>query len=181
MVFRSRAKYVQGDFRFRRGYSKNPRKLVRLWAEKEYRNLHRLYLAKLPCPRPLLLRTHILVMEFLGERGRAAPKLKDADLDARGWARSYEESFVILHAMFHHCRLVHGDFSEYNLVYHQDKVFVIDVGQAVGMEHPFAMDFLRKDIVNTNNFFHSKNVPVLPVRSFFDLVVSKEADDLHAR
>eukprot|EP00961_Rhodomonas_salina_P268929 3634015-Rhodomonas_salina.2 len=26
---------------------------VRLWAEKEYRNLHRLYLAKLPCPRYL--------------------------------------------------------------------------------------------------------------------------------
>ena len=33
---------MTGDFRFRSGYSKhNPRKMVKLWAEKEYRNLNR--------------------------------------------------------------------------------------------------------------------------------------------
>jgi hypothetical protein len=33
---------VQGDFRFRHGYSKsNPRKMVKTWAEKEMRNLMR--------------------------------------------------------------------------------------------------------------------------------------------
>jgi len=39
---RDRDRYVQGDFRFRNGYSKhNPRKMVQKWAEKEMRNLMR--------------------------------------------------------------------------------------------------------------------------------------------
>jgi serine/threonine-protein kinase RIO1 len=39
---RDRERYVQGDFRFRHGYSKhNPRKMVKTWAEKEMRNLNR--------------------------------------------------------------------------------------------------------------------------------------------
>jgi RIO kinase 1 len=42
LVFKDRDRYVTGEFRFRRGYAKhNPRKMVRLWAEKEYRNLTR--------------------------------------------------------------------------------------------------------------------------------------------
>ena len=42
LVFKDRDKYVTGEFRFRRGYCKsNPRKMVRLWAEKELRNLTR--------------------------------------------------------------------------------------------------------------------------------------------
>lgn len=40
---RDRDKYVSGDYRFRNGYSKsNPRKMVKMWAEKEYRNLCRM-------------------------------------------------------------------------------------------------------------------------------------------
>ena len=36
-------RYVTGDFRFRAGYSRsNPRKMVKMWAEKEFRNLARL-------------------------------------------------------------------------------------------------------------------------------------------
>jgi RIO kinase 1 len=42
LVFKDRERYVQGDFRFRHGYSKhNPRKMVKTWAEKEMRNLSR--------------------------------------------------------------------------------------------------------------------------------------------
>ena len=38
-----RDRYVSGDWRFRHGYCKsNPRKMVRMWAEKENRNLLRL-------------------------------------------------------------------------------------------------------------------------------------------
>jgi RIO kinase 1 len=42
LTFKDRDKYVTGEFRFRHGYSKhNPRKMVRVWAEKEMRNLKR--------------------------------------------------------------------------------------------------------------------------------------------
>jgi RIO kinase 1 len=63
-------RYVAGDFRFRFGYCKsNPRKMVQMWAEKEMRNLARLRAAGISAPRPIQLRLHILVMEFVGELG----------------------------------------------------------------------------------------------------------------
>ncbi len=41
MVFRDRDRYVTGDWRFKQGYSKSPRKMAAMWAEKEFRNLNR--------------------------------------------------------------------------------------------------------------------------------------------
>ena len=44
LVFKDRDRYVTGEYRFRHGYSKsNPRKMVKVWAEKEMRNLKRLW------------------------------------------------------------------------------------------------------------------------------------------
>jgi len=50
--------------------------MVRLWAEKEMRNLARMYAAGLPVPQPILLRSHVLLMSFIGKDGWPAPKLK---------------------------------------------------------------------------------------------------------
>ena len=42
LIFKDREKYVGGEFRFRNGHCKsNPRKMIKLWAEKEIRNLKR--------------------------------------------------------------------------------------------------------------------------------------------
>jgi RIO kinase 1 len=69
LVFKDRDRYVTGEYRFRRGYSRrNPRKMVRLWAEKEMRNLKRLVAAGIPCPDPLEVRENVLVMGFLGDK-----------------------------------------------------------------------------------------------------------------
>ena len=58
---------MTGEHRFRRGYSRrNPRKMVRLWAEKEMRNLKRLVTAGIRCPEPIEVRENVLVMTFLG-------------------------------------------------------------------------------------------------------------------
>jgi RIO kinase 1 len=68
LVFKDRDKYVTGEYRFRRGYSRrNPRKMVRLWAEKEVRNLKRLVGAGIRCPGPIEVRENVLVMTFLGD------------------------------------------------------------------------------------------------------------------
>jgi RIO kinase 1 len=71
-------RYVSGEHRFRHGYCKsNPRKMVRTWAEKEMRNLKRLAAAGIPCPLPRLLKQHVLIMDFLGNDGWCAPRLKE--------------------------------------------------------------------------------------------------------
>ena len=63
-----RDRYVTGEFRFRHGYGKgNPRKMVQTWAEKEMRNLSRMYQVGILCPEPFVLRGHVLLMNFLGK------------------------------------------------------------------------------------------------------------------
>ena len=77
LIFKDRDKYVTGEFRFRQGYGrKNPRKMVRTWAEKEMRNLTRLHNVGIPCPEPILLRSHVLLMDFIGNQGWPAPRLQ---------------------------------------------------------------------------------------------------------
>lgn len=72
LTFKDRDKYVTGEFRFRNGYCKhNPRKMVRTWAEKEMRNLTRMHSNGLNVPEPIILRSHVLVMSFIGKNGKS--------------------------------------------------------------------------------------------------------------
>lgn len=46
------------------------------------------------------------------------------------------------------CDLVHADLSEYNLLYHNNKIWVIDVSQSLLKDHPQALRFLLRDCYN---------------------------------
>lgn len=147
--FKDRDKYVTGEFRFRHGYCRrNPRKMVQTWAEKELRNLTRLQQGGVNAPRPILLRSHVLVMDFIGADGWASPKLKDAKLTDSKLRASYRECVEIMWRLYNKCKLVHADLSEYNILYHHDSIVVIDVSQAVEHDHPMALEFLRQDCTN---------------------------------
>jgi RIO kinase 1 len=60
--------------------------------------------------------------------------------------------------MYNQARLVHGDLSEYNILYWDQSLVFIDVSQSVDHDHPSAFDFLRKDCENIGAFFHKKGV-----------------------
>jgi len=180
LVFKDRARYVEGEFRFRSGLNKNPRKMVQQWAEKEFRNLRRIRNAGgVWSPEPIELRQNVLVMRFIGEDADAAPRLKDAqEMSPEMWRYTYRETLRLLRFLFQRCRLVHGDFSEYNLLYFKEAVHVIDVSQAVEDDHVQAYDFLKRDCVNISNFF-AKRVPegeneILRVKTLFDFIVRKQ-------
>merc|ERR1712216_479056 len=112
---------------------------VKVWAEKEFRNLNRLVAAGVHCPEPVMLRSHVLVMGFFGRDGWASPKLKDATFSAQKARELYRECVMILRNIYQKAKLVHGDFSEYNLLYYQGEIVVIDVSQAVEHAHPHAL------------------------------------------
>ncbi|GFR47397.1 hypothetical protein Agub_g9114, partial [Astrephomene gubernaculifera] len=172
LVFKDRDRYVSGDYRFRNGYCRsNPRKMVKMWAEKEMRNLMRLRSAGINSPQPLQLRLHVLVMEFIGEDGVAAPRLRDAGLPLPRLRTAYTEMLMVLRNLFQKCRLVHADLSEYNILYHKGELYIIDVSQAVDLDHPKALDFLREDCKHINDYFRRCGVATLSVRETFDFVV----------
>nr|GMD79774.1 serine/threonine-protein kinase RIO1-like [Ipomoea batatas] len=178
LVFKDRDRYVQGDYRFRYGYCKhNPRKMVKTWAEKEMRNLMRLKAAGIRCPTPLLLRLHVLVMEFIGRGGWAAPRLKDAGLPLDKLREGYVEIIMAMRKLYQKCKLVHGDLSEYNILYLEGHLYIIDVSQAVDLDHPHALDFLREDCVHVSDFFRKHGVGVMTIRELFDFIVDPTIDD----
>ncbi|KAF4577215.1 protein kinase rio1 [Pleurotus pulmonarius] len=172
LVFKDRDRYVAGEFRFRRGYNRhNPRKMVRLWAEKEMRNLKRLSMAGIRCPEPVEVRENVLVMRFLGDsEGWPSPRLKDAQLPEGALPELYQELVLTTRQLYHECKLVHADLSEYNILYHDSHLYIIDVSQSVEHDHPSAFDFLRSDITNIEEFFGRLGVTCLGLRRTFDFV-----------
>ncbi|MCJ1336857.1 protein kinase rio1 [Bachmanniomyces sp. S44760] len=178
LVFKDREKYVSGEFRFRQGYNKgNNRAMVKVWAEKEMRNLKRIHASGIPCPEPISLRLHVLVMSFVGNsRGTPAPRLKDVELEGEDiesrWRALYLELIGYIRIMYQLCRLVHADLSEYNVLFHENKLWIIDVGQSVEHDHPRSLEFLRMDIKNISEFFSRKGVVILSERKLFDFVTS---------
>ncbi|XP_013789100.1 serine/threonine-protein kinase RIO1-like [Limulus polyphemus] len=178
LIFKDRDKYVSGEFRFRHGYARhNPRKMVRTWAEKEMRNLSRIYSAGLPCPEPVMLRGHVLVMDFIGSNGWPAPLLKDVELSNSKARELYLDCVLMMRKFFKDCKLVHADLSEFNLLYHEGKLCVIDVSQSVEQDHPRALDFLRKDCTNVTDFFRKQGVPTMTVKELFDFITDPSINE----
>ncbi|CAM8885350.1 unnamed protein product [Rhodiola kirilowii] len=178
LEFKDRTRYVQGDFRFRHGSSHhNPRKMVKVWAEKERRNLMRLKAAGIRCPTPLHLKLHVLVMEFIGKNGWAAPRLKEVSLTVDKLCECYMEVVIAMRTLYQKCKLVHGDLSEFNMLYWEGHLYIIDVSQGVDLDHPHALDFLRRDCVNVSDFFRREGVAVMTIRELFDFIVDPSITD----
>lgn len=177
LVFKDRERYVDGEFRFRNTKNQsNPRKMVKVWAEKEFRNLKRLYINGIPCPEPVELRSHVLVMEYLTKgNAQPSPKLRDHPFkDVDEIVHYYQQMLFYMRRMYQKCRLVHADLSEYNSIVHNDKLYIIDVSQSVEPEHPMALDFLRMDIKNVNDFFSRKHINVYPERLLFKYITESD-------
>ncbi|EXJ82725.1 Atypical/RIO/RIO1 protein kinase [Capronia epimyces CBS 606.96] len=182
LVFKDREKYVTGEFRFRKGFNKSDnRSMVKLWAEKEMRNLKRIHAAGVPSPEPLYLKRHVLAMTFLGDsKGKAAPRLKDVEFTDEDpvsrWRSVYIELLAYMRILLQQCKLVHADLSEYNILWHRDRPYIIDVSQSVEADHPRSLDFLRMDIKNVNDFFKRHGISVLSDKKVFQFI-TKHAED----
>ncbi|KAF3769743.1 Serine/threonine-protein kinase Rio1 [Cryphonectria parasitica EP155] len=177
LVFKDRERYITGEHRFKSGADKgNSRKMVKLWAEKEFRNLRRIYAAGIPCPEPVSLKLHVMVMSFLGDKkGWAYPRLRDTGVNSdEEWRDLYIQLLGIMRRLYQVCRLVHADLSEYNILYHDHRLYIIDVSQSVEHDHPRSLEFLRMDIKNVGDFFRRQGVDTLADRTIFNFITAPE-------
>jgi serine/threonine-protein kinase RIO1 len=51
--------------------------------------------AGLNCPEPLLLKKHVLLMSFIGDGQKAAPKLKNVDLAPEDWEDAFNQTKTV--------------------------------------------------------------------------------------
>lgn len=103
--------------------------------------------------------------------------MQDANLPGQLLREAYQELLLIIWRLYRVAKLVHGDLSEYNILYHERQVYIIDVSQSVDLDHPKALDFLREDCKHVNDFFRRAGVAVLSVRELFDWVTDPLVTD----
>ena len=127
-VFKNLIQYIEGDPRFT-GLRRKHRDLVEVWVRKEHRNLNRLARWGLNVPHPLGVHKNVLVMEYLGSDTSPSPKLREVEIDQP--EAVYDDLLRFLAISWQKAKLVHGDFSPYNILWHEGRACVIDVGQAV--------------------------------------------------
>ncbi|HDJ94859.1 MAG TPA: serine protein kinase RIO [Acidilobales archaeon] len=147
--------YIIGDPRFE-SVSGDLRKLILKWVQKEYKNLKRMYEAGVRVPKPYYAYRNILVMEFIGENGIRAPLLKEVRLTDEEYVEIYEKIVHYIKLMYNKAKLVHADLSEYNIMLYGGEPVIIDVSQAVTLDHPMAMYFLIRDIKNIIRYFRDE-------------------------
>jgi len=109
-------------------------------------------------------------MDFIGEGMIPAPRLKNAELNTEKLSSVYLELILMMRILYQECHLIHADLSEYNLLYVNDKLYIIDVSQSIEHDHPQALDFLRRDIYNVNFYFKKNKVQTFSVKDVFDYV-----------
>jgi len=147
--------YIIGDPRFE-SVSGDLRKLILKWVQKEYKNLKRMYEVGVRVPKPYYAYRNILVMEFIGENGIRAPLLKEVRLTDEEYVEIYEKIVHYIKLMYNKAKLVHADLSEYNIMLYGGEPVIIDVSQAVTLDHPMAMYFLIRDIKNIIRYFRDE-------------------------
>ncbi|TXT63543.1 MAG: RIO-type serine/threonine-protein kinase Rio1 [Promethearchaeota archaeon] len=157
--------YIIGDPRFKK-VPKNIAKIIYLWASKEYKNLKRAQRAGLRVPKPIYVRDNILIMEYIGFGSIPAPKLKDI-------VNPINKEFLLndildfIKNLYQKSKLVHGDLSEFNILYHNQKPFYIDISQAVSIEHPKSEKYLVRDIKNVFRYFEKYNMALPNPEDFY--------------
>ena len=153
--FKKRAPYLVDDPRFSH-IKKGTRNMVELWAQKEFRNLNQCVKSDIPVIKPLHVIKNVLVLEFVGKNGTPAKTLVETEIDEN----DYKDAISIISQLYKKAKLVHADFSEYNIFKTQNGLIVFDLGSAVDIRHKNAKEFLERDIKNISRFFVKRGLTV---------------------
>jgi len=164
--FKKRAPYILGDPRFLK-LKKGTKNLVYLWAKKEFKNLSRCHDCGIPVPKPIHLTRNVLAMEFVGKTGSPCKALLESQIDEN----DYKQAISIIKNLYTKAKLVHGDYSEYNIFKTEKGLILFDLGSAVDLKHPNAQEFLKRDINNITRFFSKRGVEVNdPTKVFKEMI-----------
>jgi RIO kinase 1 len=163
-------KYIEGDPRFK-DVKHDTRSLIAVWAQKEFRNLGEADAAKVRVPKPIAVKSNVVIMEFIGKKGVSAPSLKERA--PANPEKVYKIIVTYLKRLYQKAKIVHGDLSEYNIMMWKGRPVVFDVSQSVSIQHPLADFMIKRDITNVNRFFSRLEVQVIPDEELYKMVVGK--------
>ena len=176
--FRNDRKYREGryiaDQRIKKAIDKRSVKGVSaqqaIWVFHEYKELWALYEAGLPVPEPvvgpgaddIVQAGRTVLMAYLGTNEYAAPRLSDVRLSPEKAERAWQESVAIMRRLLTMGK-IHGDLSTYNLLWWQNRVYVIDFPQMVDIEtNRNAPELLEQDVNSLTTSFRRLGIRADP-------------------
>lgn len=148
--------YIKDDTRFI-NLKKGKRNIIFSWVQREYRNLLKAREANVSVPTPLTFLNNVLVLEFIGDDGIFAPKLKDENPKNK---KEFFDKIIINMKRLHKAGLVHSDLSAFNILNYNEKPVFIDFSQCTTLDSSRANEFLERDIRNICNFFRKIGLKV---------------------
>lgn len=154
-TFKKRLPYLVDDPRFSR-IKRGTRNMVELWAQKEFRNLTQCVKSGIPVIKPIHVLKNVLILEFVGKNGTPAKTLVETEIDEN----DYKDAISIISKLYKKAKLVHADFSEYNIFKTENGLILFDLGSAVDIRHKNAKEFLERDIKNISRFFVRRGLTV---------------------
>lgn len=154
-TFKHMTQYILGDPRFK-SLHRTRRDIAYAWTSKEFKNLEILKNIEVPAPEPITKHNNVLVMTYIGDENRPAPMMKDVQLtDPK---KVFQVLIDSISKMYKKAELVHSDLSAFNVLIHQGKPYIIDLGQGVLLDHPNAQEFLKRDIHNIVSYFRKYGI-----------------------
>jgi RIO kinase 1 len=130
-----------------------------LWVQEEFRQMKHLYGHGVKVPKAIAVNGISLVMEFIGdENGNPAPRISDLRMEKDEAEEAFGQSVHNLKLIVKSGR-VHGDYSAFNILWHNEKAVVIDFPQVIEFKNnQNAKAFLERDVRSLCKSFRKQGV-----------------------
>jgi len=118
-----------------------------LWVQEEFRQMKYLYQHGVNIPKAIAVHGISLIMEFIGdENGQPAPRISDLKMEREEAEEAFRQSVQNLKRIVQSGR-VHGDYSTFNILWHNEKAVVIDFPQVMEFKNNRNVSaFLERDV-----------------------------------
>ena len=152
-----------GDARIQRAIEQGSQKGLDahqiLWVQEEFRQMKHLYEHGVHVPKAIAVNGISLIMEFIGdENGNPAPRISDLKMETEMAREAFRQSVHNLKLIVKSGR-VHGDYSTFNLLWHNEQAVVIDFPQVIEFKNnQNAHAFLNRDVHSLCKSFRKQGV-----------------------
>ena len=152
-----------GDSRIERAIEQGSEKGLNahqiLWVQEEFRQMKHLHQHGVNVPKAIAVNGISLIMEFIGdENGNPAPRISDLKMEKEEAEEAFRQSVQNLKRIVSAGR-VHGDYSTFNILWHNEEAVVIDFPQVMEFRNNRnAVAFLGRDVHTLCKSFRKQGV-----------------------
>ena len=142
------------------------------WTGHEFTVTRRLWNHGVNVPYPVAYGDDEYFLEFVGDITQAAPQLAQARVEGEDLRSAADQIIDGLHLMVQ-AGFVHGDLSAYNLLWWQDRIWFIDLPQAVDLAaNPQGLNYRHRDVVNIGEWLTRRGRETDAEELFAELVAT---------